>query len=118
MGNVALAAATKSALKVGIKMDVWDLIWNAGLIVKFVLVLLMAFSVLSWAIILSKNLQLTRLNFANGRFLDAFWKATSLDSIYNDLSKFASSSLAPVFKAGYTELQRIAESNLREKSNE
>src|SRR5882724_345094 len=112
MGTVAYAAG-KTALKVGMKMDVWDLIWNAGLIVKFVLILLLAFSVVSWAIILTKNVQLGRMAASNGRFLDLFWKATSLDKIYSDLEKYSSSPLAHVFKAGYMELQRIAESKLR-----
>lgn len=121
MGNIAYAATVvtaKSALKVGMKMDVWDLIWNAGLIVKFVLILLLIFSVLSWAIILTKNMQLGRMAASDGKFLDLFWKATSLDKIYADLGKFSSSPLAQVFKAGYTELQRIAESNLGGKGAE
>ena len=92
-------------------MDAWDLIWNAGFIVKFVLLLLLVFSVMSWAIILAKNLQLTRLTLSNSKFLDLFWKATSLDKINSDLETYGHSSLAQVFKAGYNELQRIAESS-------
>jgi len=117
MGSVAYAA-TKSAIKVGMRMDVWDLIWNSGLIVKFVLLVLLSFSVLSWAIMFAKNTQVSRLTMANNRFLDLFWKATSLDSIFNDVQKFPGSSLASVFKAGYTELQRIAEAKSRRKDGE
>jgi biopolymer transport protein TolQ len=116
MGSVAYAA-TKQALKVGIKMDVWDLIWNSGLIVKFVLLLLIVFSVVSWAIILTKNIQLKRMNFSDGKFLDTFWKASSLEAIHEELGKFATSPLAQVFRAGYTELQKIAETK-RNKSKE
>jgi biopolymer transport protein TolQ len=117
MGTVAYAA-TKSAIKVGMRMDVWDLIWNSGVIVKFVLLLLLTFSVLSWAIIFAKNAQVTRVSLANSRFLDIFWKATSLDSIFNDIQKFKGSSCASVFKAGYTELQRIAEAKNRNKAGD
>ena len=112
MGSIAYAAG-QSAIKVGMKMDVWDLIWHSGIIVKFVLLLLLSFSVLSWAIIISKNFQLTRVNESNERFLEAFWRAGSLDSIFSELSKFDPSPLANVFKAGYLELQKIAESKLR-----
>jgi biopolymer transport protein TolQ len=116
MGTMAYAAS-KSAIKVGMRMDIWDLIWNSGIIVKFVLLLLLSFSVLSWAIMFAKNVQVTRLTMANNRFLELFWKATSLDSIINEMEQFSSSSLAQVFKAGYSELQRIAESRTR-KNNE
>jgi biopolymer transport protein TolQ len=114
MGSTAYAAS-KSIIKVGMKMDVWDLILNSGLIVKFVLLLLITFSVLSWAIMFAKKVQLSRLNDSNDDFLDLFWKATSLDGIFKDIEKFKSSSLAIVFKAGYTELQRIAEAKARRK---
>lgn len=117
MGTIA-QAATQSTIKVGLKMDVWDLIWNSGGIVKLVLLTLLIFSVFSWAIILAKKFQLTKVQFSDSGFLDLFWKASSLDAIYTDLPKYPSSSLAHVFKAGYLELQRIAESRLREKSKE
>ena len=112
MGSTAFAA-TQSALKVGMKMDVWDLIWHSGMIVKFVLILLLTFSVISWAIIIAKNYQLSRVDVSNNLFLEAFWKATSLDSVYGDMTKFEGSPLANVFNSGYLELQRIAESKLR-----
>jgi len=114
MGSTAFAAS-KSIIKVGMKMDVWDLILNSGLIVKFVLLLLITFSVLSWAIMFAKKVQISRLNNSNDDFLDLFWKATSLDGIFKDVEKFKGSSLAIVFKAGYTELQRIAEAKSRRK---
>jgi biopolymer transport protein TolQ len=117
--NIARAATSvtaKSALKVGMKMDVWDLIWNAGFIVKFVLLVLLGFSIVSWAIILAKNYQINRLAISNTKFLELFWKATSLDKIHAELEGYGSSSLAQVFRAGYNELQRIAESNLGEKN--
>jgi len=113
MGSVALAS--KSIIKVGMKMDVWDLILNSGLIVKFVLLLLITFSVLSWAIMFAKKIQISRLNDSNNDFLDLFWKATSLEAIFKDIENFKTSSLATVFKAGYSEIQRIAEAKSRRK---
>ncbi len=111
-------AATKSAIKVGMRMDVWDLIWNSGFIVKLVLLLLLSFSVLSWAVMLLKNAQVAKVTNSNAKFLDVFWKASSLDGIFKDLDIFKDSSLANVFKAGYTELQRIAEAKQRRKAEE
>jgi len=113
--QVAHAAAGTVASHVAIKMDAWDLIWGAGAIVKFVLFILFSFSVISWAIIFMKNIQLGRLRWVNSRFLDVFWKATSLDSIYGEIKNYQNSSLAQVFKAGYIELQRIAETQMGNK---
>jgi biopolymer transport protein TolQ len=110
VGQASNVSAT--AMRVGMKMDVWDLIWHSGVIVKFVLLILFLFSVFSWAIILTKNMQLTRLAIANDNFLEAFWRASSLDSIFTELEKYKTSSLAQVFKAGYMELQKIADSKL------
>jgi biopolymer transport protein TolQ len=114
MGSTALAA-THSAIKIGMKMDAWDLIWNAGLTVKFVLLMLIVFSIMSWAIILTKHIQLTKMGFANNNFLDVFWKSTSLDTIFNEFEQYKTSPLANVFRAGYLELQKIAASRTQEK---
>ncbi len=114
MGSTAYAAS-KSIVKIGMKMDVWDLILNSGVIVKFVLLLLITFSILSWAIMLAKKVQISRMSHSNQHFLDLFWKATSLDGIFKDIDIYKDSSLAVVFKAGYTELQRIAEAKSRRK---
>jgi biopolymer transport protein TolQ len=105
------------ALKVGLKMGAWDLIMQAGPTVKLVLLILIAFSVVSWAIILTKKLHLTRMRLANLGFLDLFWKAPSLESIYAEIEKFHSSSLAQVFKAGYQEIQRLAQSPMASKED-
>jgi biopolymer transport protein TolQ len=111
-------AATQTAVKVGMKFGVWDLIWNSGLVVKLVLLILIFFSVISWGIILTKHLQLARLSVSNSTFLDVFWNAKSLDSIYTDIDRYKSSPLSQVFKAGYMELQHIAESRLRAKEGD
>src|SRR4051812_49166969 len=102
--NVAYAAQTvgkealKGGLKVGMKLDAWDLVLNAGMLVKFVLLMLLAFSIVSWAIILTKHLQLRRIYSSNASFLELFWKATSLDKIFDELDHFHSSPLAQVFR--------------------
>src|SRR5690606_35768843 len=51
---------------------------------------------------------------ANGPFLDGFWRANSLDDIFHALADHPDSSMAKVFKAGYLELRKIADSILAE----
>ncbi|MBK9293463.1 MAG: protein TolQ [Oligoflexia bacterium] len=92
-----------------VKTDAWDLILHAGPVVKLVLLILILFSIYSWAIILTKKLQLTKISLMNSRFLEQFWQAPNLDSVFLDIDRYSGSTLASVFKAGYMELQKIAD---------
>ncbi len=59
----------------------WDIlraIQGAGPVVKGVMLILMAFSVLSWAIIISKFRQLRRARRENAEFFEGFWTAPDL----------------------------------------
>ncbi len=107
--NYAYATAP-GAIKVAMKLDSWDLVMQAGFTVKLVLLLLLVFSIVSWGIIFTKKMQLTELSIVNSKFLDYFWKAGSLDKIFEELGRFKTSSLASVFAAGYGEIQKLAES--------
>lgn len=84
-----------------------DLIFSADLIVQFVLLALLLMSVISWGIILQKAMRLRVANRESARFLEVFWAAKRLDSVYEDAAKFPKSPVAEVFKAGYQELHKI-----------
>jgi biopolymer transport protein TolQ len=85
----------------------WEIVINAGPMVKFVLILLAWFSVMCWGIILLKQLQFRAVRNDNARFLEKFWGGASLDSIYRDTKSFRRSPLAKVFQSGYQELGKI-----------
>ena len=61
--------------------EILDLLSNTGPVAKFVLVTLLAFSLISWAIILTKWSLLRRARIQSGRFLRAFRKAQRLQDI-------------------------------------
>jgi biopolymer transport protein TolQ len=105
-------ASASPAAKVGVKAGLFDAILNAGIAVQALLIVLMALSVFSWAIAVAKRKQLRAATEANELFSEDFWKATSLEAIYERIDEFSDSSLARVFKAAYLELQRIADSAL------
>ena len=75
-------------------------------------------SVISWAIIFTKKKALRVSSENNVLFLDSFWKSTSLDDIYSKIERHGESSMARVFRAGYLELRKIADSNLGKKDGE
>jgi biopolymer transport protein TolQ len=82
---------------------------GTGLVVKLVLFILLYFSVVSWAIIFYKLLQVQRANSESERFLDFFWKTKRFDAINAQLDRFANSPLTVVFNEGYGELKKLME---------
>ncbi|BDV41109.1 Tol-Pal system subunit TolQ [Geotalea uraniireducens] len=82
---------------------------GTGLVVKLVLVILVFFSVVSWAIIFFKVLQVHRANNESERFLDFFWKTKRFDAINAQLDRFTNSPLSVLFNEGYSELKRLVE---------
>jgi biopolymer transport protein TolQ len=86
--------------------EVLDLVSQTGLVAKTVLLLLLAFSVLSWAIILSKWSLLRRARVQSGRFVRAFRKAQRLPDIAAVADQFRPSPLVGVFENGFEEYKR------------
>src|SRR6202020_3558703 len=86
--------------------DVVDMLSNTGLVAKLVLVVLLAFSLLSWAIILTKWSLLRRARAQSGRFVRAFRKAQRLQDIAAVADQFKPSPLVGVFEGGYEEFKR------------
>ncbi|GLI37993.1 protein TolQ [Geobacter hydrogenophilus] len=82
---------------------------GTGLVVKLVLCILVFFSVVSWAIIFFKLLQVYRANSESERFLDFFWKTKRFDGINSQLDRFTNSPLTVLFSEGYGELKRLVE---------
>lgn len=84
-----------------------SMILDAGGMVQFVLLLLLFFSVISWAIILMKYGTLRKIKKENGVFLDLYLRSGKLSEIFPAAKKFRHSTVAEVFRAGYTELAKL-----------
>lgn len=109
------AHAQQMTTKVGVNTSSVDAILSASPLVQLTLLILIGMSVVCWALIFLKRKQFQLISKSNDVFLDAFWKATSLDSLHENIKEYKQSPLAHIFQAGFHELQRIAESNLAEK---
>lgn len=92
--------------------EIISLIRETGLVAQVVLVILLIFSVLSWAIILSKWASLRRARVQSARFLRAFRKAQRLQDVAAVSEQFNPSPLVPVFEGGYNELKRQGPRNM------
>jgi len=79
----------------------------AGPIVKLVLLLLIGFSVVSWAIIFLKFRLFKGIERNQAGFARAFAEGKSLSTLYEQAEKGEKSPLTEVFRAGYLELTRI-----------
>lgn len=88
-------------------LGLFDLVLNAGLMGKFVLLLLLALSVFCWAIIYAKFRVLKTAQAENGKFLGFFWQSKSMDEIFMKIDQFAQSPIAAVFRAGMKELRKL-----------
>ena len=88
--------------------EIADMISNSGPVAKLVLLALLAFSLVSWAIILTKWSLLRRARMQSGRFVRAFRKAQRLQDIAAVADQFKPSPLVGVFEGGYEEYRRQA----------
>src|ERR1700756_2773767 len=88
--------------------EIVDMLSNTGAVAKLVLLSLLVFSLISWAIILSKWSLLRRARMQSGRFMRAFRKAQRLQDIAAVADQFKPSPLVGVFEGGYEEYRRQA----------
>jgi biopolymer transport protein TolQ len=73
---------------------------------RFVLALLLLFSLLSWAIILYKGLALHRARAQSETFLDIFRKSSKFSEVNAVCPQLKASPLVGVFQAGYFEVNQ------------
>ncbi len=88
--------------------SILGMVLDAGGVVQFVLLVLLLFSVVSWAIIFLKYRELGRVNKENSEFLDFFMKKNKLSELIAEARKFKYSTVAEVFRVGYAELAKTA----------
>jgi biopolymer transport protein TolQ len=89
-----------------LQLSLWQLVESTGPIPKAIIVLLLIFSLLSWAVIFSKWAVFRQARSANRAFLRAFRKAPGLEAIAITSEQFRSSPLVVLFDFGYGEVTR------------
>lgn len=86
-----------------------SLLAGTGIIVKLVLLILIYFSVVSWAIIFYKFIQVRKAKLESERFLAFFWQTKRFDAVNAQVDRFANSPLTILFTEGYNELKKLGE---------
>ncbi len=92
------------------EIDIIQVLSNAGIVVRFVLLLLLFFSVTSWAIIIIKWRYIRRAYVESNRFIEYFWKSRDLAGAYMKAKQLAGCPVARIFRIGYVELKKVSQS--------
>ena len=92
------------------KIDLIHMISNAGVVVQLVLLLLLFFSVTSWAIIIVKYRYIKRSFRQSAEFTEFFWKSRDLSNAFAKAKQLHGSPLARIFRIAYLELKKTSQS--------
>ena len=96
--------------------SILSLFLRADIIVKSVIVILIASSVYSWAIIFDKINMFRKINKSAEEFEDKFWKSKSAETFYNNLPAKIDDPMAVVFQdAMESLLKKKSKTNLTER---
>tara|TARA_B100000029_G_scaffold259946_1_gene256500 strand:- start:1762 stop:2442 length:681 start_codon:yes stop_codon:yes gene_type:complete len=81
-----------------------QLFLRADFVVKSVIIILIAASIFSWALIFEKYKLFKRIEKSTSSFEDKFWKSRSAESFYNSFSNREKDPVANIFQSAMAEL--------------
>ncbi|MDQ3796623.1 MAG: protein TolQ [Pseudomonadota bacterium] len=95
-----------------VDLSVYHLIGGASLLVQLVMVLLLAASIASWTMIVSKWKIIKNAREAADKFEDRFWSGTDLAKLYDQVrSREDLSGMEHIFVSGFREYVRLHRQN-------
>ena len=94
-----------------------QLFLRADFIVKSVIIILIAASVFSWALIYEKYRLFKRIEKSTSSFEDKFWKSRSAESFYNSFSNRDKDPVANIFQSAMVELIKTKNKSSSVQSN-
>ena len=93
-----------------------NLFLRADIIVKLVIIMLIAASIYSWAIIFNKYMLFKKIDKSTEEFEEKFWKSKSAESFYNSLPSNLDDPMALLFKNSMQTLMKTkSRSNINER---
>ncbi|HEK3090346.1 TPA: Tol-Pal system protein TolQ [Proteus mirabilis] len=95
-------------------MNVIDLFLKTGLLVKLIMLLLIGFSIASWAIIIQRTKVLNAADREAADFEDKFWSGTDLARLYKESQarRDELSGAEQIFHSGFKEFARLHQANV------
>ena len=84
--------------------SLWQLFLRADFVVKSVILILIASSIFSWALIFDKYRLFKRIDKSTKLFEDKFWKSKSAETFYKNIPDKTDDPLAQIFRSAMEEL--------------
>jgi len=94
-----------------------QLFLRADFIVKSVIIILIAASIFSWALIFEKYRLFKRIEKSTSSFEDKFWKSRSAESFYNSFTNRDKDPVANIFQSAMAELIKTKSKSSSVQSN-
>lgn len=87
---------------------------DASFVVKIVMLMLLAASIMAWTIIFQKSALLKKMRSLVDEFEDKFWSGMELSKLYSELSSDDATpeGLSSIFQAGFREFVRLRKQNV------
>ena len=96
--------------------SLFQLFLRADVIVKSVIIILIAASIFSWAIIIDKYKLFKRINKTTEEFEEKFWKSKSAETFFNSLPANIDDPMAKVFRSSMqTAMKTRSRANINER---
>lgn len=92
-------------------ISILHLVLQAGLVAKGVLLILLLFSVTSWAIIFMKYRTLRKAERQSDEFLRLFRDSKNLNATFEEVRRYPASPVAALFREGFRELSAAFRGN-------
>ena len=86
--------------------SLWSLFIRADIIVKSVIILLIASSIYSWALIFDKYRMFKKINDSTEKFEDKFWKSKSAEGFSKTLPAKSEDPMTQIFQSAMNEVVR------------
>ena len=95
------------------EFSIFELVLQASLLVKFVMLVLLGFSIACWAMIFQRSKALNAAHSQLKNFEDKFWSGADLSKLYNEISvRKQICGIESLFIAGFKEFARLRKSNI------
>jgi len=94
-------------------LSLYHMIAGASPVVQLVMALLLLVSIISWAMIARKHLDIKRARKAADDFESRFWSGNKLSDLYEQIGmgKHNATGMASIFEAGFREYVRLRKQN-------
>ncbi len=100
------------------ELNIISMFLGAGLTVKFVMLLLLCFSLSSWFIVFQKFSLYKKARMEGEEFLETFWQSKNLSEAVRFANNLTLSPEANIFRTGYHELQKLGKTTATSRTND